>query len=271
MYRIPSNVMNFATEANIGVYKMFGDYFAHYRSMNGAKNVEYQKTTTTPEGQVVELSFSEKEEKMNQALKREILRVAGIANINDFPLETWATHPTLRWATFAVVNAIIDAVLPDTIIDSIGLYADVRTIGFGDSASFDITPRDLFAVSKAGRAKRRGELHRQHRGQVTVVPENHEITVAVSLYKILSGKESLAVFVNKAIRSIETQVSYDAYDAFATAMAAVDNTASTGLRTAGYTQAEFTRLSQTVTAWNGGQKAVAVGTLAALANVLPAD
>jgi hypothetical protein len=272
MYRIPTSVMNFATEANIGVYKMFGDYFSHYRSMNGATNIEYQKTTTIPEtGAVVELSFSEKEEKMNQALKREILRVTGISNITDFPLETWASHPTLRWATFAVVNSMIDMVLPQTIIDSIGLYTEMRVIPFGDSAAFDIVPRDLFAVSKAGRGKRTAELKKQFNGQVVVVPENHMISVAVSLYKVLAGKESLASFVMKAVRSIETAIAYETYDLFAATMAAIDNTASTGLRVAGYTAAEFTRLSQTVAAWNGGGRPVAIGTQAALVNILPAD
>lgn len=269
---IPSNVLKFAGD-NSALYLQFADYFAHYRSLNdkSAKNIEFQKTTTLTDGRVVELSFSEKEERLNQALKREILRVAGIADISNYPIEAWASHPTLRWASFAVVNAMIDMILPDTIIDSIGMYSEVRTIGFGDSAAFDVKPRDLFVVSKAGRGKRMGELHKQFQGQVTVIPENHLITVAVNLYRVLAGKESLADFVMKAVRSIETQVSYDAYDAFATAMAAVDNTASTGLRTAGYTQAEFVRLSQTVSAWNGGNRAIAIGTMAALANILPAD
>lgn len=271
MYSIvPTNVMKFAGDANVALYRQFADYFAHYRAINGAK-VDYQKTTLNEAGQVVELSFSEKEERINQAMRREILRVAGIQNVSDYPIEAWASHPTLRWGMFAVVNAMIDMILPDTIIDSIGLYSEVRTIGFGDSAAFDVKPRDLFVVSKAGRGKRMGELHKQFEGQVTVIPENRLITVAVSLYRVLAGKESLADFVMKAVRSMETQITYDAYSAFATALAAVDNTASTGLRVAGYTQAEFTRLSQTVSAWNGGQKAVAIGTMAALANILPAD
>ena len=272
MYSIvPNHIMKFAGDTNAALYRQFADYFAHYRSLNGAKGVDFQKMTVNDAGQPVELSFSEKEERINQAMRREILRVAGISDTSGYPIEAWASHPTLRWASFAVVNAMIDMILPDTIIDSIGMYSEVRTIGFGDSAAFDVKPRDLFVVSKAGRGKRQGELHKQFEGQVTVIPENHLISVSVSLYRVLAGKESLADFVMKAVRSIETAVSYDAYGAFATAMAALDNTASTGLRVAGYTQAEFTRLSQTVSAWNGGQKAVAVGTLAALQNILPAD
>jgi hypothetical protein len=269
--KIPNQVLSFAGEQNLTPYKMFVDYWNHYRAMNGATNVEYQKNTVTPEGAVIELSFSEKEEKLNAALKREIMRVAGVTNFEQFPIETWSNHPTLRWATFAVVSAVIDMVLPDSIIDSIGIYSDVRTIGWGDSAAFDVSPRDLFIVSKAGRSKRTTELHKQFKGQVTVIPEPREMTVYVSLMKVLAGKESLAEFVMKMVRSFETALAIDVYNAFYVAMDAVDSTASTGLLVAGYSQAEFVRLSQTVAAWNGGTKPVAIGTQRALASILPAN
>lgn len=270
--KIPSHVINFAGgEDKLATYRMFYDYFQHARSLNGAKDAEYQKTTTTPDGKTVEISFSEKEDKMNAALRKEIMRIAGINSTEGLPLEAWSTHPTLRWASFAVVSALIDMILPETMIDTIGMYTDVRNIGWGDSAAFDVKPRDLFAVSKAGRAKRTTELHKQYSGQVTVTPEPRQLAVSVSLYRVLSGKESLAEFVMKAVRSLETQMTYDVYSVFATAMDALSNTATTGLRVAGYSQGEFVRLSQAVTAWNGGAKAVAIGTQAALANILPAD
>jgi hypothetical protein len=269
--KTPNQVVNFAGEANLAPYKMFADYFAHYSALNGAKGVEYQETVTDSNGAVQKISFSEKEEKMNAALKREIMRIAGIQNLDAVPLASWANHPTLRWATFAVVSAMVDMILPDSIIESIGIYSDVRTIGWGDSAAFDVSPRDLFIVSKAGRSKRTTELHKQFKGQVTVIPEPREMTVFASLMKILAGKESLAEMATKMVKSFEVALSYDVYDAFATAMGNVSNTASTGLRVAGFTQAEFVRLSQTVGAWNGGAKPVAIGTQLALANILPAD
>ncbi len=269
--KIPNQVLTFAGEQNLSVYRMFVDYWNHYRALNGAKNVEYQQNTVTPEGVTIPLSFSEKEEKLNAALKREILRVAGVQNFDVFSIETWANHPALKWATFAVISAVIDMILPETIIDSIGIYSEVRTIGWGDSAAFDVTPRDLFIVSKAGRSKRTTELHKQFKGQITVIPEPREMTVFVSLMKVLAGKESLADFVAKMVRSFETALAVDVYNAFYTAMEAVDNTAGTGLLVAGYTQAEFVRLSQTVAAWNGGSKAVAIGTQRALASILPSN
>lgn len=268
--RIPTQVLQFAGgDQNLGMYKMFADYWNHYQAMNG-KAVDYQKTTVV-DGKEVELSFSEKEDRLNKALIKEIVRKAGISDISQFPLEQWAGHPTLRWASFAVVSALIDMILPQSLIQTIGLYSSIKAIGWGDSAAFDIKPRDLFVVSKAGRGMRQAELQKQFNGQVTILPEPRQISVSVSLYRVLSGKESLSDFVAKALASLETQMTYDVYAAFATAMGAISNTASTGLRVAGYSQAEFVRLSQTVRAWNGGATPLAIGTQAALANILPAD
>jgi hypothetical protein len=270
--KVPNQVMQFAGgEANLGVYLAAVDYFNHYQDMNGKPHGEYRKTTTDKNGQQVELTFAKKEEELNAALKKEILRKAGITDISQFPLETWSNHPLLKWAAFAVVSAVVDMILPETLIKSIGIFTDIKSIGWGDSAAFDVKPRDLFVVSKAGRAKRTTEVHRQYTGQVVVLPELRELTVGVSLQKILAGKESLAEFLSKAVLSMESQVTVDAYTAFAAAMAAIDNTASTGLRTAGYSQSEFVRLSQTVKAYNMGAEPVAIGTQAALASILPAD
>lgn len=268
--KIPSQVLAFAGQANLKPYEQFVDLFNHYRALHGKEGIDYQKEIETDNG-FAPLSFSEKEEKMNAALKREIMRVAGIQNFEQFPLETWSNHPTLKWATFAVISAMIDMVLPDAIIDNVGMFADVRTIGWGDSAAFDVKPRDIFVVSKAGRSKRTTELNKQFVGQVTVIPEPRQLTVFVSLMKVLAGKESLAEFVMKMVRSFETQLSYDVYDAFKTALDAVDSTASTGLRVTGFTENEFIRLSQTVAAWNGGTRPLAVGTQLALANILPSN
>jgi hypothetical protein len=267
--KLPSNVITFAA-GKTELYEQAQDWWNQYRSMNGAKGLSFSTKAEKSDGQLVDVSFAEKEELLNQALKREIMRVAGIGNLDQFPVETWATHPMLRWGTFAVVSALLDVLIPDTLIDSIGLYSDVRTIGWGDSAAFDIEPRDLFVVSKAGRGKRIAEMHKQFKGQVTIVPEMREITVAVSLMRILAGKESLAAFVSKAVRSIETAVTVDVYTTFATAMASISNTPTSGLRVAGYSQVDFVNLSQKVAAYTNSRP-IAIGTQRALANILPVD
>ena len=269
MIRIPKNAMTFASSDKL--YKQFGDYWNHYLSNNGVTNVSFE-TKRLVDGKEETISFSEKEEEMNETLKESILKFAGLAELTkDFPLEQWANHPTLKWATFAVVSALIDMVIPDALIRSTSLYADVRAIGWGDSADFQVKPRDLFMVSKHGRAQRYAQQQKQFNGQVTLIPELREMSVEVSLYKVLSGKESLADFTAKAVQSIEVDMARDVYSTFNTAMAALDNAGDDLLRIAGYSQTNLISLGQKVTAWNGGQKAMIVGTQLALQNILPAD
>jgi len=256
---IPNNILTFA--ANGKLQEQFLDYWNHFRNISEKKNVEYDTT----------LSFDEKEKRLNQALLKEIIRRTGLNYATEENIGEWFYHPNVAHETFAVINALVDMILPDSIIETIGLYTDVKVGAFGDSFSFDFEPRDLFVVSKHGRAQKSTEVHKQFKGQVTLVPEWHELTVGVSMYSVLSGKASLAQLVSKAARSIETAMSLDAYDAFATAMSNLSNTATTGLRVAGYTQANLIQKCEQVGAWSMGAKPIVVGTATALLNVLPDD
>ena len=261
MNTIPNNVLAFAGEANKSAYEKFQDYFRHYRALNGEK-VSYSD----------EADFATKEAKMNETLKAEVERISGVSFSTEINEAVLASNPQVVWATFAVIGAMIDAVLPETMIDSVGMYTDVRFGGFGDSFAFDVSPRDLFVVSKHGKAKRHAEVHKQFKGQVTIIPELREITTQVSLYKVLAGKESLADFVMRCIRSIETQMSVDCYTAFNTAMTALPTTPVNGeLKATGYDQTTLVEFAQRVSAWNGGARAIIVGTQLALQNILPAD
>lgn len=269
--KISNKILQFAGgEANIAPYRAFVDYWNHYRSMQSkADSHKYDFQRTRRDGSTI--TFEEKEEQMNMALKREIVRLANVTNFESLPVEQWVSNPMVSWATFAVVNQLVDMVLPDTLIDSIGLYTEIRQLDWGDSASFDIKPRDLFAVSKAGKGMRVAEIHKQYMGQVTLTPEMRELTVQVSLYKVLAGKESLGEFVSKVIRSFETAMTRDAYTVFNTAMTNLAATGDNKLKYAGYSQADLITLANKVSAWNGGNKAVVVGTPVALLSVLPDD
>lgn len=269
--KLSNKILQFAGgESNAIAYSMFVDYWNHYRAFNDKTNAQkYDYQRNRKDGSTITLD--EKEAQMNEALRKEILRRANVMNFDAFPLEQWVTNPMISWATFAVVNALVDMVLPDSLIDTIGLYTDIRQVDFGDSMSFDIEPRDLFVVSKAGRGMRTAEINKQYRGQVTVLPEARELSVQVSLYKVLSGKESLGNFVAKVIRSLESEMARDAYVTFNTAMTNLTASGDEKLKYAGYNQSDLISLCQKVSAWNSGNKAVIIGTPVALLSVLPTD
>jgi hypothetical protein len=259
--RISDKLIEFAGQENLGVYEMAADYYNHYLA-------EHEKDSTREYS--TKYSFSEKEDKLNAALRKEIMRVAGIQNVDAFPVATWGSHPVLNWAMFAVVNNIVDMIFPNTIPANISAFSEIRNMDWGDSYVFDIKPRDLFVVSKSSRlGKRTTEMQKQYMGQVAVLPTAHELTVGVSLIKVLQGKESLADYIARVNRSFEYELTIDIYNAFATAMDNIQSGSPLNLKMTGFSETEFIRIAQSVQAWNGGAPVVAMGTLQALSAVVP--
>ena len=76
MSKIPAHVLKFAGEANMGVYNAFVDYFNQYRTENSqnGKKWPFATTSTNEKGEIVPISFMDKEQALNVAMKREIMR-----------------------------------------------------------------------------------------------------------------------------------------------------------------------------------------------------
>ena len=252
--KLQKHLMNFS---NVDLLVAFQDYFNHYHGKTGKFDER--------------VSLTEKKAMIDKSVKFQIGKLANVGSVEGIDPMMLATAPQYQWATFAVVGAMVDAVLPEALIDSIGMYTELKFMGFGDSANYRIKPRDLFVVSKGGKNNLTTEVKKQYDGNATIVPEFRDITVASSLYRVLTGEEDMAEFAMKAAKSLEAQMTYDAYTAFATAMDALPTSGANALKVAGYTQTAVVNLCQKVTAWNGGKQAVIVGTKAALASVLPAN
>lgn len=260
MAKLPMNVVNFAAQTDADsqlVYELFQDYFCHYMDETQKRNIGAYDASRT---------LAEKEDKMHKQLLSEVQKLANV-EINADNVKRMSKNPQVIWATFSVVEAMIDAVLPLTLINSIGTYTEIRNIGFGDSASFEIEPRSLMTVSQGANAQRTSFIQKQFRTTKTLVAINHVVTTQVSLYKVLCGLESLAEFVRKAIISIETEMTKDAYNAMRTGLTAV--TMPANLTATGYTQGDLLKICERVTAYNGGAKAVIIGTASAISNILP--
>lgn len=258
------DIKMFDREIEVGSAKanpvsLFKDYFRNYRVENklAKKNFEYDKS----------VSLEEKEVRLNKVILASVEKNLNMKKPEELSFDAWANLTNVKEMTFAIVAAMIDTVLPETIIDDIGVYTDVRVGAWGDSFAFDIKPRELYTVSQSGHGKRLGFIHKDFKGTRTLLPVNHEITVEASLYRVLAGKESLAEFTVKAVRSIESQMTYDCYDAMHAALTAA--TMPAALKLTGFTQDSAITLAQTVTAWNGGHTAMFVGTKNALNKILP--
>lgn len=260
MVKLTNNILSFTAndaERKEG-YENFVEYYTLYK----------EGKTENANG----VKFSEMNDKMLSFFSDEIERLSGKKKDSVNDLATYCNFTDVKEAAFAVVGMLTDLIIPDALIKDIGMIAEIKSGAWGDSLKVELKPRDLFVVSKGGRNRRTYDITRQYKGEKTIVPEVHGITVGISLYDVLRGAYSLAEFVAKAVLSMEVQMKYDIYDAFAEAMEALPNSAGANqLRLTGWSQDTAIALAQKVQAWNNGAKPVFLGTKLALSQILPAS
>jgi hypothetical protein len=232
------------------------DYVNNYRAVNYATKKSFDTSKT----------LDEKETLVNSAIDKEIAKLMQI-DCSFVNKEAYATNPTYQWATFAVVNKLVDMIIPDVVTEDFMNVANTQTIGYGDSAVFDIKSGDLFQVVKNGNSRRHVEAQRQFTGQKALVPTNHTITTEIDTYRVLAGKESLADYAMKVALSIESEIAIDI-------MAAVKNsfdTLTTNFKENAYSETAFKKLAARVSGANGGAKTVALGTELGLGTIMPTN
>jgi len=242
----------------------FRDYMGQYMTeVEKRQGYIYDKT----------VSFADKESKMNKLMLDEIARLSGVQFADgSASVVSMSSNPQVRWASFAVIDSLIDMIIPEVLDKSIGIYTEQRYGDFGDSFNFKVESNDLFYVSKMGHDQRTAEFQKAFVGQTTIVPENRALTVSVNWYKVLCGKESLAKFVTKAVLSLEAQITKEVYIAFDTAMSEIPTTTeSDNLHLAGWNADSAVHIAQTVSAFNNGADPIFLGTKLALNKAIPAD
>jgi hypothetical protein len=253
MIKIPDSVLKFSD--NVDLFKAWGDYFNHYRAVNFGAKKDYDTN----------VSFEEKTTKLNKAIQAEVNKICGFASESVLTDKVWATNPMYQWAGFAVVSALIDMVIPDVVMDAYGQFSEVRNIGWGDSAVFDIKSSDLFTVTKNGNSRRHVTAQRQFQGQTALIPVNRSITVQTDLYRILCGKENMAEYAMKIALSIDVEIAKDIYAALSNSYGSL----TANFKEAAFTQTAFQKLRNRVAAANGGARTYVYGTDVALSLILP--
>lgn len=265
MFKLSQDIVKFSGNKT-DCYAMFADYYNRYSAEVLKKNIGTY-TDKAQDGRVI--SLSEEADQMHEAMLAEIERIAGQKRPENMAPEIWASNPNFKWATFAVVTAMIETILPATLIDSIGLYTDMRFIGWGDVAHFEVPNRALMTVSTGANAQRTTMIQRQYKSDYIVPVYNHVITASVDLYSVLAGRMNLAEFARKAVISIETAMTREAYNAVVTGLQNVNSGISALNYTGAFDMEGLITMAQTVGAYNYNMKPIIAGTSVGLMKVLP--
>lgn len=255
--KLQNHIVTFAKNDGdtLSLFASFGDYYNEYLSKHGVGDLSFKK----------DVSFSEKEEIVNEAIVKEVAKRAGFA-VQD--LKENLSSPMAGWATYAVVTNLVDSVMPESLERYIGLWADIQFGGYGDVFEFRKELIGFLKVTKAGRAQRLAERQRIVSGAYRLETENHMLTMETDLYRLLLGLDSIAEMTALVVRSMAQAISNEAMSAITTAIAALPTGAS-GLVVTGYTQKTMMELIGKVRAWSGGGIPWIVGTPAALSDMIP--
>lgn len=208
----------------------------------------------------------EDKETLNKAYFAEVERVSGVSR-DGLAINAWMTNPSVRWANFAVVDGVVNAILPDVLSQAFGLFMDLRFVDAGDIMKFKVEPRGLYTVS-SGAGSSRTTLRQKHfSGDVVLAPKEHLITVYTDMYRVFAGKDDIADFVDKVVLSIEQAMYKDAFLALTTGLNALAE--NTYRFTGAFDPKKLVTLCERVQAYNYGVRPVIAGTASALMKVLP--
>lgn len=250
------NKITFSTEAQNDLVPAWKDYVNHYRKENFSTRKTVSETRT----------LAEKEAVVNKIAFAEIAKFSNMDT--SFVGEAqMSTNPMYKWAFFAVVNKLVDIVTPDVVAEDFYAFADVSTVGKGNSGKFTLKSSDLFEVSVNGNSKRHVNAQKQFTGEKTLTPVNHTVTTQVDLYRVMCREESLAEYAMKVILSIEAEIALD----IAFAMQESFDSRTANFKESAFTPVAFKTLATRVSSANGGRKAIAVGTEIGLMDVMPTD
>ena len=203
---------------------------------------------------------------MQDAWFAEVERKSGVSR-KDNAVDAWIAHPSTQWAAFAIIDATINAIIPQVILPQFSVFADFRTAGIGDIVKFKIMPRSFYTVSLNANGQRTTFRQKKSVSEIVVTPVEHIVTIYSDLYRVLAGKENIADFMSLLLTSVEAEMYKDAVGALNTGIAAIP--AGDLNKTGAMSLTDLVEMAETVQALNGGVRPYIIGSASALLKVLP--
>ena len=163
-----------------------------------------------------------------------------------------------------VIAQVINAIVPEVVNDAFeGYLAEVKQIGYGDTAVFQIESNDLFKVNTKGEGVRKGVDQPMFNDEVTVIPSVVTVDASADWYTIAAGVFDMGNFALKIARSFEAYI----FTKVVASMVVAETAFGAAYSANGVTPTLWGTLRDRVSAANGGMNVVAIGTAVALSSV----
>lgn len=209
---------------------------------------------------------SEKGALLHKSFIAEVEKKAGVSR-EGLDAIAWANHPSVKWASMAILDSVIAAIIPTTILPQFSLFADFKAINYGDTIKFVVKPNTMYTVTEGSNGERKVLRQRKFAKEIFVAPITHMITVYENWLNVLADKTMFGEFAQWVIVSMEQKMFSDAILALNAGLAEISDP---DLYVNGaYDIKTLVKMCEKVQALNGGAKPVIAGCATALLNVVP--
>lgn len=112
---------------------------------------------------------------------------------------------------YEIVTAVETVVTPSVTEAFTGSYNEVKNIGWGDTAEFEVESNEILIAKKHAEGVPFGASQKLYRDNKTINTESLNITFDTDWYKIASGKEDFGQMFFKASQGFVNYFTYQAY------------------------------------------------------------
>lgn len=192
-----------------------------------------------------------------------VLRAAFLERVGTDKID-YNTYRQNKYVIFQIIQETISPIINDRLEETMGRFAEVRNIGWGDSLVFDVENPELFEVAVIADGTANLRRQRLDNDKMTVDVSNYGVKIYDEFYRFLAGRIDWGQLVDKVAKSYEKKIAESVNAAIYGSYASID---AAFKYTGTFSEDELLRVLQAVEALYGS--AMVVGTKAALAKIKP--
>jgi len=209
---------------------------------------------------------SKNKDMMQTAFMAEVENKANVAR-EGMDFNAWANHPSVKWASMAIVDKSVRAIIPTVVLSALDVFAGITTAERGDVVKFEASPRGYYVNSLGGRGERESLRQRKFAAEKMVAPTEHIVTVHHKMYNVLAGKDNIADFMGWVIATVRSDMYADAIAALNTGLEAIPT--GTMHISGVFDVKQLLTAAEQIKYLNGGVTPVIAGSSVALVDVVP--
>lgn len=174
------------------------------------------------------------------------------------------TYRENKYKIFRILQETVSPIINDRLVETMGQFAEIRNVAWGDTTVFDVENPDLFDVAVIADGTANLRRQRLDNGKMDVQMSNYGIAIYDEFYRFLAGRTNWSQMVDKVAKSFERKLAESVH---ASIFGAYDKLDAKFKYTGSYSEDELLNVLQAVEAMYGS--AMVVGTKAALAKIKP--